>query len=551
MRDDPTEAHRVAEVPPPHALDSPMRGAGVLSRRTATPRATQVSVARQALEDCLPFGLWLLAVGVVFLYAAGDGLLPRVAPFYAVLGGMVVLWLLEAGRGSARDISFYLLVPLLISAVQNIYLGLIAPTAITPQVHALVMGNIVYAAGGVFVLLLRGLSRTSRSAPWWALAACLATAAYAIVVGAAMGSDGVAALASLRNLLSPYVFFLLGILAAPRVSLDRFLGYVAALGWVIVSFGVAERYLIPDLWLALNIEQLWPLKGLKVHPEMGLPSNFFASEMVGGQYIRRMASSYADPISFGAVAFLVFTVAWFTRRTFLMYAAIGCCLLAVSKAAFVGFAVFSLVASYRCAGRMRFVVSVALTAAGVLGFLAYSLAHSTGSLFLHVEGFMAAVRQLPDYPFGRGVGNTGVVAVMLDEAPPELIESGLGMIVGQLGIPGLLVFACFLALIARASFLRVQDVRLRTFLEILFWQVVLNIVFNEVALSPNSSAGYFTILGLLSSGPRPEAVPVPRAPSFWFPLAPPEPDVVEAPETGAEAVGPGAAMLDAKSEERA
>jgi hypothetical protein len=31
----------------------------------------------------------------------------------------------------------------------------------------------------------------------------------------------------------------------------------------------------------------------------------------------------------------------------------------------------------------------------------------------------------------------------------------------------------------------------------LFWSITLNITFNEVALSPNSAAGYFILLGLI------------------------------------------------------
>jgi hypothetical protein len=173
-------------------------------------------------------------------------------------------------------------------------------------------------------------------------------------------------------------------------------------------------------------------------------------------------------------------------------------LLTVSKGALLGVLVFWVVSSRHSRSAVSFPVVVSAAVAIGLAFVAYSLSHSTGSLVAHVHGFTAGFERLPSHPFGGGLGSTGVLADIANAEKAGIAESGLGLIAAQLGIVGLGLFAWLCVVIHRGlSGLAGRRERVLGFT--LLYAIVLNIAFNEVALSPNSSAGYFVILGLLAA----------------------------------------------------
>ena len=72
------------------------------------------------------------------------------------------------------------------------------------------------------------------------------------------------------------------------------------------------------------------------------------------------------------------------------------------------------------------------------------------------------------------------------------------MIISQLGIVGLLIYMIYFAkLYRKCTFLKNKKDLLLT-LSLLF-SVIVNIFFNEVALSPNTCAIYFLIIGFISN----------------------------------------------------
>ena len=77
-----------------------------------------------------------------------------------------------------------------------------------------------------------------------------------------------------------------------------------------------------------------------------------------------------------------------------------------------------------------------------------------------------------------------------------MIESGFGSIIGQLGLVGVLLYSLFFTKIYR-RLVQLAHPRFRVFGLSLLFSFILNVAFNEVALSPNSSALYFLGLGLL------------------------------------------------------
>lgn len=415
--------------------------------------------------------------------------------------------------GDQRDLSGFLLVPLLISALQNIYLGLVAPYAASVFIQLALITHVTYC----FLLLLTYfLSRPAGATHpmlvvLTAISVCIVLFSAVSVV--AFQSSLVAMASSARNLLAPFIFLMLGLLLAERVRVHTFLQLIALLAWITILFGFFEYLGSNSVWHALNIEMLWFRKGIPNMAEWGLPANFVSSEKFFGMQVRRMVSSYADPVNFGTVLFLFTMVSWYLRRWGLLLLCLVAVALTISKGALLGLLVFGLVFAWRSGNRLVFTAAMAVV--GVLGaaVVAYSLVHSTQSLMTHVRGLLAAFATLPDHPLGRGLGGAGVLADSGD-----LRESGLGLIIGQMGLLAFVLFgAFFYGMWSRVA--RLTDPRKAVLAQSLFLGLLGNIAFNEVAMSPNSSGGYFLLLGLLIAGDwhqrreQVSAVPAPLAAS--------------------------------------
>ena len=398
--------------------------------------------------------------------------------------------------GNQRDLSGFIVVPLLISAIQNVYLGLLAPHMLSLFVQLALLTHFVFS-----IVLLIAYYFARERAPTHPLLPQLLFAALGIVLFAAvsvlaMKTSMVAMVSSARNMLSPFLFLMVGLVFAERVRLQTFLTLVALLTWTTIVFGFVEYFGSRTVWQALNIDTLWIKKGIPNLAAWGMPANFVSSERFFGEQIRRMVSSYADPVNFGTVLYLFFLVAWFTRRRLLLVMCLLAIALCISKGAMLGLLLFVIVLTWHTGNRALFAAGALLAVVLGGGVVAYTMTHSTQSLATHVGGLVAAIITLPEHPFGRGLGGVGVLA---EGDSGELRESGLGLIIGQMGVLAFITFGALFYGLWRWV-LRITDRRERIFAQSAYLGIFFNIAFNEVALSPNSSAGYFLLLGLLVSG---------------------------------------------------
>jgi hypothetical protein len=395
-----------------------------------------------------------------------------------------------------QDLALYAFIPVLTSAIQNIYLGFIASAASNLQIQAMITVNYVFAVAFLTIMFFANpeilRNAIARKAFWISLLIFL----YSIFTALMFRPDAISALASLRNIMTPFLFFFLGLLVQSRCSMKRLHSYVMWLSLAVVAFGIFERYIYPDIWQTVHVKELWEKKGIPVPNKV--PNNFYASEKIDDKQILRMVSSFADPVNLGTFVFFAFCAAWYWNHKWIATVLVVVAILAVSKGAFVGFLVFIIVWSYCFSSRLIFYLAISFSALFAIGFVFYSINYSTLSLAAHVLGFVASVRELPSHPFGRGIGNIGVLAGLFSSgADSEILESGIGMIIGQLGIVGLLLYVMFLRLLYRVVLLA-SSKRLMVFGLSLLFAIILNSMFNEVALSPNSSAGYFLTLGLIA-----------------------------------------------------
>jgi hypothetical protein len=436
--------------------------------------------------------------------------------------GVIVLTLMAIGLGAplafARlrggDLALFLLVPTILSASQNVYLLLIATAATEAQIQFLTIVNFLYAL--LALLILRralGLADPRRQIVVTAIKSVIVLAAYGAVTVVLFHGNATSAFASLRNLVTPMLFLLLGIYASRQTRPQTYMHYLSIMALLVVLFGLYELR-TPNFWQHHDLASLWIKKGLPINPGLGTPGNFFTSEIIGTGQARRMVASFADPVNLGTFLLASFFAAWFLRRPITSVVVGVGVILAVSKGALLGILVLLVVWTRYRAGRFVFGLTLVLTAG--IGLVAFSFFtdNSTGSTTAHVGGLTAALTGLPRHPLGTGLGNAGILGGLFGGTNSDVVESGFGVVIGQLGLVGLGVYFAFFARLFKAA-VRIADTRLRLLTVGLLAAFVFNAAFNEVALSPNSAAPFFVIVGLVlgRTPEEAEAVSSPNPPS--------------------------------------
>lgn len=436
----------------------------------------------------------LLAVYLLTYIAVASGL--NVAVFIVIAISSLLLIVGMFNQSSVPALYWY---PLYLSAFQNVLLGFfINDFSESILKVVLVLNYLEYALLYIIIFNVAMLRRTF-GYPVLYLVFILV---YCVLIFGVMGGSQEAAFSSFRNISAMYLFFIVGWYMAQYNNLKTIQSLKAGLILIfslICIFGFIERFLYLDTWHDLNLAELWLKKGLNIQVN-GLPGNFYASEKIDGEYVRRMVSSYADPINLGSSLFLFYLLAWYFRLKIIQFLSLVMMILAVSKGALMGVLVFSVFYMRQKFGRNMYVLmgGVALSAGG--SFLIWAYKNDANSVFAHISGFTSALTTLFTKPLGYGLGNVGVLAGLFGvQANEDITETGLGLIIGQLGVVGLIVFIHFFAMISKSAFGKNTDCQFRDnlLLRSAMFGILLNIIFNEVALSPNSCAGYFLLMGML------------------------------------------------------
>lgn len=413
--------------------------------------------------------------------------------FIIVLYPAIIL--LESYLVKRTDYSIYLAIPVFISATQNIYLGIIAPYATSGQIQFMVITNFLFSIALLVVVFLSTPYRLKQPLYSRMVYILVALIVYSFATMVLFHGQITSSLASFRNIINPFMYFFLGLLASVKFNFKRYLTYISYLSMFVVIFGIIERFINRNIWITINLAELWTKKGLPVSASLGVPGNFYSSEMVNGEQVRRMVSSFADPVNLGTFLFFGFMACWFLKKRVMSLMIIACTVLAVSKGAFLGLLVFCVVWAYYKLSKTNFTLILISSITAGIGFILYSFANSTMSMLLHVTGFFASLTELIHHPLGRGLGNIGVLAGLYSQgAETNITESGLGMVIGQLGVVGLILYVYFFMFVNK-QFNRIMDIREKILAKSLLFSIILNVMFNEVALSPNSSAVYFIALG--------------------------------------------------------
>lgn len=481
-----------------------LRRAWAWARQPQAVPATREFVGQDP-PDVLVTAPWLVdaRAAVVFVTVAAGVVL---ASRYGVVGQSVALGLasllftvaLVRRYRTRREIAFFLLLPTILSATQNLFVVAVARDLSPSQTKFFFTVNVLLA---LIILVVLGAGRTTRSGLRRGIGGitlvCLITlTVYGLGSAVVVHSKPLSALASLRNVATPMLFMLIGLCASRLASLKAYLRGLVALGILVMAFGIVELS-VPNLWQDFGIKHLWDNKGLLINRDTGLPPNYYSSEMLRGHQLRRMVASFADPINLGTFLFALSMACWRLRRRALVAVVLVASVLAVSKGALLSQLVFAACwARYR-ASRTVLIATLVVVAGAGLAFYGFTLRSSTGSTAAHVGGLVDALVDLPQHPFGRGLGKAGVLASLFGEGSGSVgAESGIGVVVSQLGVVGLGAYGAFFFALAQAI-KNLDDLPDRVLVVTLLVAFILNGAFDEVAFSPNSAAPYFLIIGLV------------------------------------------------------
>ncbi len=472
---------------------------------------------RIRLHDTIEFFV-LLATFFLIPWSVSNGIIGYVLAFLVFM--MLVFFNLFR-IVNASEISISLCIPVMLSAFQNVGLGIFSPALSKTEVQFLTVLNFIYAVF-VFICLVLGrykrIKSTQINYKIWALFWALIL--YSVFSLMFLSNRNILSiLSSARNIFSLYLFLFIGILASDKIKLKRFEQILFVVGLIVVFIGLYEVFINPSMWRSLHITGLWNKKGIRVQTS-GLPTNFYSSETINGHRIRRMTSSFADPVNLGAFLFVFFTLAWYSKKKNLIWISLLAIVLTVSKGALLGLLIFFTVYAYSKYSKPGFYFVLFLSVVAGIGFLFYASSSSANSVFFHISGLRAAIRGIISEPLGSGLGSNGVLARQFSaySSNAGITETGLGMIIGQLGIVGLVIYVFTYIYLMRGSLL-VEGQRERILCLTLLISIMTNMFFNEVALSPNSCAAYYMIIGAIVGSTKAggwQAVNTVRTKGSWY-----------------------------------
>lgn len=388
--------------------------------------------------------------------------------------------------------------PIFISCFQNVYLGIAANSMSKMEMQVLLSLHVLFITIFIiFSLINKKISNRQN----WLLFSIILIIFFATLMYLMKPAIITSFISSIRNLLSCMLFFYYASILVERTYLDKYYHSIIVIIFIVVIFGLFEYSIGFDVWRKLNISTLWSLKSIRTNI-YGIPENWYSSERIGGIQLRRMVSTFADPVNLGTFLFAAAMICYYKEKKVLFTIVLCCCLFTISKGALLGFGIFLVILTWY-KDKTKLLAPVVLLIGIIFGlaFIEFSKTSSSGSLFAHIRGLTNAFNQLLIHPMGLGVGNSGVLANLFvaERLNSSVTETGIGSVIAQLGIPGLLVYIYFFIKLYKIPFNWENAFKKEKIIYYsLLFSFVFNAMFNEVALSPNSCGLYFVELAILN-----------------------------------------------------
>lgn len=444
------------------------------------------------------FGLYCVYAMIII----GAMTLPSVVEMIlCLLGGVYTA--IEVWNGYVKDkveiCCYGVVFPIIISCFQNIYLGIAANKINKMEMQVLLSLHFLFVLTFIIISMVKGSVEYELKWLLYTIMFIVLVAGTMYIIKPAVITSFIS---SIRNLLSCMLFFYYTSILSKKLRVDKYYQVIGIVITIVVLFGFFEYFIGFDVWHKLNISKLWTLKSIKTNIS-GIPENWYSSERIGGIQLRRMVSSFADPVNLGTFLFAAAMVSFYRKKKIIFVLIIICCCLTISKGAILGLGIFGVIFSwYKDKSKLLSAIALLIGIILGVGFIEFSKTSSSGSLFAHIRGLTNSFNQLLEHPMGVGVGNSGVLANLfaVERLDSLVTETGIGSVIAQLGIVGMFTYLYFFVKLSEIPFKWGEQYNEEKIIyySILF-SFIVNALFNEVALSPNSCGLYFVELAVLNT----------------------------------------------------
>lgn len=448
-------------------------------------------------------GFMFTIILIGFLYFVIYGMLAvknnSLAVWICLLTAIFCLFLyLTIFKYMPKDVGALIIVPIVITSFQNIFLGIYIDLITPSQIPYIIIINYLYGCIILLVLLVINSKRLNTIQIEIGVI-LLGLVLLSIILYFNKPSSTNAFFSSFRNFTCPIIYFWIGLLLAEKVDFHRMLNFLFILTFIIFIFGLIERFLYQNFWIDLNIGELWNKKGIYYNHLTGKPYNHYSAERIAGKNILRMVSSFGEPVNLGTYFALIVHLSWWKKNKPIMILSLIGCVLTVSKGALMSILILGIVLSYYKFSKRSFYI-IAGGFAILVAFVYSSINSAGGSMAVHINGLISAITQIFQNPLGSGVGNAGVYGSLYAVSEMNQIqESGLGVIIGQLGIIGLVGYFMFFHV--QYKIIHDNEEQIKRHDKILAYTLIFSyallMFFSESALGPNASALYLAVIGVI------------------------------------------------------
>ncbi|MCR5332959.1 MAG: hypothetical protein K6E11_02955 [Bacilli bacterium] len=310
---------------------------------------------------------------------------------------------------------------------------------------------------------------------------------------------------AIRQLLLPFVCFYFGYYLdlSPRQK-RSFFDLVITFGIIVCFFGLIEIFFLKDtIWVTLPIAKYQENKGVAFDLYHGVPLNFYTWDYVEltGKIVRRLVSTFADPLTTGHFLFICFAVTRFSNsrhKKLLSLLFFVVSLMTLSKGIYLSYIIYFIYYVFKNIKFKTFkilffiLLGLALIAFPIVLLIANRF-FPNSSLLIHIDGFIKGV--FGSSFFGAGIGKAGVMLSAKTNIDRLTGESFIGVLTSQIGYIGFAIFALFVIYIIFIMFHRYSITKDRL---VLMPIILLSAVFVENFFSESSvaivSTGLFFIL---------------------------------------------------------
>jgi len=388
---------------------------------------------------------------------------------------------------------------LLITAFQNIFMSLFLEYISSDEISFLIVINYLFACVIFAMLFFTKHSLIKEKYIRKNLIIFFMLVIYSLFLLVMRKTSVVAFFASFRNITCPIMFFIIGLYISDKADLNKLSDIILKLSLVILAIGIVELFVYKDMWLDLNIGELWNRKGIFYNVSTGRPYNHYSAEIIFGASRRRMVSTFAEPVNLGTFFLLCYFFAFLKKKRLYMLTSVIGCIMTISKGTLLGILLLVVIWSFYHLNKKSFVFisAVFLTIFIVLYF---EISSAGNSINVHINGFIASIQEMIKNPIGVGLGNAGVYGQLTNEyAKSQIQESGIGVVIAQLGAVGLIIYILFFLHQYKAIHMsrHLIDNRTLIFSYSMIFSYILLIIFSESALGPNASAGFMIVIGIL------------------------------------------------------